>query len=43
MSELNMNSSNFREEITNTDKLVLVDFLQLGVDHVKCYLPSFLK
>lgn len=26
MSELNINLSNFNEEITNTDKLVLVDF-----------------
>lgn len=26
MSEINLNSSNFNEEITNTDKLVLIDF-----------------
>lgn len=26
MNETNLNSSNFNEEITNTDKLVLVDF-----------------
>lgn len=26
MSEINLNSSNFNEEINNTDKLVLVDF-----------------
>lgn len=26
MNEINLNSSNFNEEITNTDKLVLVDF-----------------
>lgn len=26
MNEINLNSSNFNEEITNTDKLVLIDF-----------------
>lgn len=26
MSEKNLNSSNFNQEVTNTDKLVLVDF-----------------
>lgn len=26
MSEVNLNSSNFNEEINNTDKLVLIDF-----------------
>lgn len=26
MSEVNLNLNNFNEEITNTDKLVLVDF-----------------
>ncbi|MDE6470308.1 MAG: thioredoxin [Eubacterium sp.] len=26
MREINLNSSNFNEEITNTDKLVLIDF-----------------
>lgn len=26
MNETNLNSSNFNEEITNTDKLVLIDF-----------------
>lgn len=26
MSETNLNSNNFNEEITNTDKLVLIDF-----------------
>lgn len=26
MSEINLNSNNFNEEITNTDKLVLIDF-----------------
>ena len=26
MSEINLNSSNFNEEIANTDKLVLIDF-----------------
>ena len=26
MSEINLNSSNFNEEITSTDKLVLIDF-----------------
>ena len=26
MHEINLNSSNFNEEITNTDKLVLIDF-----------------
>lgn len=26
MSEINLNLSNFNEEITNTDKLVLIDF-----------------
>ena len=26
MSEINLNSSNFDEQVTNTDKLVLVDF-----------------
>lgn len=26
MSEINLNLSNFNEEITNTDKLVIVDF-----------------
>lgn len=28
MSEINLNSSNFNEEITNTDKLVLIDFFE---------------
>ena len=26
MSEINLNSSNFDEQVTNTDKLVLIDF-----------------
>ena len=26
MSEINLNSSNFNNEITNTDKLVIIDF-----------------
>ena len=26
MNEINLNSNNFNEEITNTDKLVLIDF-----------------
>ena len=26
MSEINLNSNNFNEELTNTDKLVLIDF-----------------
>lgn len=26
MSEINLNSSNFHEEITNTDKVILIDF-----------------
>lgn len=26
MNEINLNSSNFNEEITNTDKLILIDF-----------------
>lgn len=26
MSEINLNSSNFNEETTNTDKIVLIDF-----------------
>ena len=40
MSEINLNSSNFDEQVTNTDKLVL---MQLGVVHVKWYLQLFRK
>lgn len=41
MNEINLNLSNFNDEITNTNKLVLIDFLQHGVDHVKCYLQLY--
>ena len=41
MNEINLSSSNFNCEITNTNKLVLIDFLPHGVDRVKYYLQLY--
>ena len=32
-----INVNEFKNKVDNKDGLVVVDFLQLGVDHVKCY------
>lgn len=36
MAIIEVNKDNFEEEVLKSDKKVLVDFGQTGVDHVKC-------